>query len=304
MNNKIIVTGGTGMVGQSLQKIMPNATYLSSKDCNLKNLDETIEFFKKEKPETIVHIAGRVGGILENLKYPVDFLEENIYINTNLCRAAHIAGTKNLIGVLSTCIYPENADHYPMIEDQLYNGPPPVQNFSYAYAKRCMAIQIDSYIQQYNKENWCYVIPCNLYGEDDKFKYERSHYVSSLIDKIYNSNDGKVHLLGTGKPLRQFMYSKDLALAIKLLIDKRIFKNVNIANDEVCSIEEIGNIALKCLGKEDLELVFSGNEKEDGNYRKDVSSDKLKKLLGGFEFTPLSEGIKKVYNIYKDRHES
>ena len=84
----------------------------------------------------------------------------------------------------------------------------------------------------------------------------------------------------------------------------KTFKNVNIANDEVCSIEEIANIALKCLGKEDLELVFSGNEKEDGNYRKDVSSDKLKKLLGGFEFTPLSEGIKKVYNIYKDRHES
>jgi len=304
MDNKIIVTGGTGMVGQALSKIMPNAIYLGSKDCNLKDLNETIDFFKKEKPKTIIHIAGKVGGILENLKYPVDFLEENIYINTNLCRAAHEADTKNLIGVLSTCIYPENADHYPMVENQLYNGPPPVQNFSYAYAKRCMAIQIDSYVQQYNKKNWCYVIPCNLYGEDDKFKYERSHYVSSLIDKIYNSKDGKVNLLGTGKPLRQFMYSADLALAIKLLVEKRIFENVNIANDEVCSIKEIAEIALKSLKKEDLELVFSGNAEEDGNYRKDVSSEKLKQLLNGFEFTPLSEGIRKVYNIYKDRNES
>jgi len=191
-----------------------------------------------------------------------------------------------------------------MVENQLYNGPPPVQNFSYAYAKRCMAIQIDSYVQQYNKKNWCYVIPCNLYGEDDKFKYERSHYVSSLIDKIYNSKDGKVNLLGTGKPLRQFMYSADLALAIKLLVEKRIFENVNIANDEVCSIKEIAEIALKSLKKEDLELVFSGNAEEDGNYRKDVSSEKLKQLLNGFEFTPLSEGIRKVYNIYKDRNES
>jgi GDP-L-fucose synthase len=166
-----------------------------------------------------------------------------------------------------------------------------------------MAIQIDSYIQQYNKKNWCYVIPCNLYGEDDKFKYERSHYVSSLIDKIYSSKDGKVHLLGTGKPLRQFMYSGDLALAIKSLIEKNIFKNVNIANDEVCSIKEIAEIALKALDKEDFEIVFSGNEIEDGNYRKDVSSKKLKNLLGGFEFTTLSEGIKKVYNIYKERNE-
>lgn len=302
MEKKIIITGGSGMVGQSLQKIMPNAMYLSSKDCDLSNLDETTKFLQKEKPDTIVHIAGRVGGILENLKYPVDFLEENIFINTNLCKAAHISGTKNLMAVLSTCIYPENANHYPMTEDQLYNGPPPIQNFSYAYAKRCMAVQIDSYVQQY-KKNWCYIIPCNLYGEDDKFKYERSHYVSSLIDKIYNSKDGKVHLLGTGKPLRQFMYSGDLALAIKLLIEKNIFKNVNIANDEVCSIKEIAEIALKTLHKEDLKLIFSENELEDGNYRKDVSSEKLKKLLGGFEFTPLSEGIKKVYNIYKDRNE-
>ena len=303
MNQKIIVTGGSGMVGKSLQEIMPNAIYLSSKECNLLNLEETIEFFNQEKPTTIVHIAGRVGGILENLKYPVDFLEENIYINTNLCKAAHIAETKNLIGVLSTCIYPEHAKNYPMTEDQLYNGPPPIQNFSYAYAKRCMAIQIDSYVHQYNKKNWCYVIPCNLYGEDDKFKYERSHYVSSLIDKIYNSKDGKVHLLGTGKPLRQFMYAGDLALAIKSLIEKDIFQNVNIANDEVCSIKEIAEIALKAVGKEDLEIIFSGIEIEDGNYRKDVSSEKLKNLLGGFEFTSLSEGIKKVYNIYKERNE-
>lgn len=303
MESKIIVTGGTGMVGQALATIMPDAKYLGSKDCNLKNLNESIDFFTKEKPETIIHIAGRVGGILENLKYPVDFLEENIYINTNLCKAAHKAGTKNLIAVLSTCIYPENADSYPMVEEQLYDGPPPPQNFSYAYAKRCMAIQIDSYVKQYNKKNWCYVIPCNLYGEDDKFKYERSHYVSSLIDKIYNSKDGKVNLLGTGKPLRQFMYSGDLALAIKLLVEKGIFENVNIANDEVCSIEEIAKIAFQSLGKEHLDLVFSGNEEEDGNYRKDVSSEKLKLLLDGFEFTPLSDGIKKVYNIYKERNE-
>tara|TARA_Y100001958_G_C21230169_1_gene555850 strand:- start:359 stop:1270 length:912 start_codon:yes stop_codon:yes gene_type:complete len=302
MDNKILVTGGTGMVGQALQKIMPNAVYIGSKDCNLKDFDETIEFIKKINPETIIHIAGKVGGILENLKYPVEFLEENIYINTNLCKAAHIANVKNLVAVLSTCIYPENATTYPMKEHQLYDGPPPAQNFSYAYAKRALAVQIDSYVKQHNRNNWCYVIPCNLYGEDDKFKFERSHYVSALIDKIYFAKDKKIHLLGTGKPLRQFMYSEDLARAIKELIDKNIYENVNVANDEVCSIKEIAEIALQTLGKEDYEIIFTNNEIEDGNYRKDVSSKKLKDLLGGFEFTTLANGIKKVYNIYSERN--
>ena len=80
MKNKILVTGGSGMVGQSLRKIMPEAIYMSSKDCNLKNYDETLAFLEKHKPTTVIHIAGKVGGILENLKYPVEFLEENIYI--------------------------------------------------------------------------------------------------------------------------------------------------------------------------------------------------------------------------------
>lgn len=302
MKNKILVTGGSGMVGQSLRKIMPEAIYISSKDCNLKNYDETLAFLEKHKPTTVIHIAGKVGGILENLKYPVEFLEENIYINTNLCKASHIANVENLVAVLSTCIYPEHASSYPMKENQLYDGPPPLQNFSYAYAKRSLAVQIDSYVKQYNKKNWCYVIPCNLYGEDDKFKYERSHYVSSLIDKIYNSEDKKINLLGTGKPLRQFMYAGDLARAIKELIDKNIYENVNIANDEILSIEEIAKVALKTLDKQDYEIIFSNNEVEDGNYRKDVTSKKLKNLLKGFEFTPLSEGIKKVYTIYSERN--
>ena len=85
---------------------------------------------KKYEPETIIHIAAKVGGIIENLKYPVEFLEENIYINTNLCKAAHICNVENFMAVLSTCIYPEKAIKYPMTEEQLYDGPPPKQNFS------------------------------------------------------------------------------------------------------------------------------------------------------------------------------
>ena len=98
------------------------------------------------------------------------------------------------------------------------------------------------------------------------------------------------------------MYAGDLARAIKELIDKDIYENVNIANDEILSIEEIAKVALKTLNKQDYEIIFSNNEVEDGNYRKDVTSKKLKNLLKGFEFTPLSEGIKKFYTIYSERN--
>lgn len=302
MNTKIVVTGGSGMVGQALKKIMPNAIYLSSKDCDLTDLNQTILMIKKYEPDTIIHIAAKVGGIIENLKYPVEFLEENIYINTNLCKAAHICNVKNFMAVLSTCIYPEKAIKYPMTEEQLYDGPPPKQNFSYAYAKRCLAVQIDSYKFQYNKSNWCYVIPCNLYGEDDKFDFERAHFVSALIEKIFNSN-GEIKLLGTGASLRQFMYAGDLALAIKKLVEKNIYDNFNIANDEILSIKDIALLSLKTLNKEDIKITFSGNKEEDGNYRKDVSSKKLLEVLDNFTFTPLSKGIKKVYKIYRERNE-
>ncbi len=300
---KILVTGGSGLVGRSLKLIMPKATYINSSDVNLLDYNETLHFIKDFQPTTIVHSAAKVGGIIENLKYPVDFIEHNIIINTNIVKASYMCDIKNFIGILSTCIYPNSSEHYPLTEVDLYEGSPPRQNFSYAYAKRCLGVHIDSYREQYNKKNWCYVIPCNLYGEYDKFDYERSHYVSSLIDKIYSTKDGKFELLGTGAPLRQFMYAGDLALAIKSMISKDIYENVNVATDEVLTIKQIADIALEVLDKKHYSYSFTEKKIQDGQFRKDVSSEKLKNLLGGFEYTKLSDGIKKVYESYKGNHE-
>lgn len=303
IEEKILVTGGSGLVGKSLKLIMPNARYVSTSDMDLMDYNETLNYLKDFRPTTVVHAAAKVGGILENLNYPVDFIEKNLLINTNIVKASHICDVKNFIGILSTCIYPNSSEFYPLKEDDLHKGPPPSQNFAYAYAKRCLGVHINTYREQYNKKNWCYVIPCNLYGEYDKFDYERSHYVSSLIDKIYSTKDGKFELLGTGVPLRQFMYSGDLARAIKSMISKDIYENVNVASDEVLTIKQIADIALEVLDKKHYSYSFSGKKIEDGQFRKDVSSEKLKNLLGGFEFTKLSDGIKKVYESYKGNHE-
>ena len=215
-----LVTGGSGLIGSHLKDVMPNAIYVSSKDFDLTKSDEVDKMISHYKPKTLIHLAARVGGILDNINYPVDYFEENILINTNILKKCHEHDVKNLLTVLSTCIYPDKVETYPMKEEDLFNGPPTPTNFSYAFSKRSMAVHIDAYKQQYNKA-WFYLIPCNLYGEYDKFEEHHSHFVSALIKKIYEANE-TVEIWGTGKPLRQFMYAGDLAKVIKYVLDNKI----------------------------------------------------------------------------------
>jgi len=162
-----------------------------------------------------------------------------------------------------------------------------------------MATHIDSYKKQYNKK-WSYLIPCNLYGEYDKYEEHHSHFVSALIRKIYEAEDS-IELWGTGKPLRQFMYGGDLARVIKYMVDNEIVDNFNVAPTEVYTINEIANVAkMSCL-KDEI-VVNYDNDKPDGQFRKDVDSSKLLAVLKDFEFTPLGEGIKKVYDNFSKRY--
>lgn len=291
--DKIIITGGSGLVGRHLQDVLPNAIYLSSKDCNLLNIDEIRDLFSKELPNTVVHLAARVGGILDNIKYPVQYLEENIIMNTNLLKVCHEYDVEQVIGILSTCIYPDKVETYPMVEEELFNGPPTPTNFSYGFSKRCMAAHIDSYVKQYGKK-WCYLIPCNLYGEYDKFDHHNSHFVSALIRKIHEA-DKEIELWGTGKPLRQFMYGGDFANIIKFFIENKVVENCNIAPKGVYSINEIATIALQACDKPDYKIKYDSS-KPDGQYRKDVSSEKLLNIIGDFKFTSLEEGIRHTYS--------
>jgi len=296
---KILVTGGSGLVGKHLQDILPDAIYVSSKDCDLTQNYDVHRLMYKERPEIVIHLASRVGGILDNINYPVDYLEENIMINTNVLRKCHQFKVGRVISILSTCIYPDVMDTYPMKEEFLFNGPPPPDNFAYAMSKRCMATQIDSYKKQYNKQ-WSYLIPCNLYGEHDKYEEHHSHFVSALIKKIHEAKDS-VEIWGTGKPLRQFMYAGDLARVIKYMIDNDVVDNFNVAPDYVHSIEEITKIGMESCGKGDLNIVYD-NTKPDGQYRKDVDSSKLISVMKDFKFTSLEEGIRRVYDNFSQRY--
>lgn len=292
---KVIVTGGSGMVGQSLKKIMPDAIYLSSKDYDLTSEEEIWAMFETIQPDAIIHLAAKVGGIIDNIKKPAEYFTDNVLMNTMLMDYAYKNGVKRFIGILSTCIYPDHYASYPMTEDSLHDGPPTPTNFSYGYAKRCLAVQTDAYNHQYGT-NYQYLIPCNLYGEFDKFG-ENSHFLAALIKKIHDAKikgEDKITLFGNGTPLRQFMHSNDLAFIIKHCLDNDIYDNLNVATPENLTIKEMAEIAIQACGAEDLKIEFD-TTKPNGQFRKDVSTDKLHAIIPDFKPIALYDGIKNTY---------
>jgi len=254
---------------------------------------------EKYKPDIVVHLAVRVGGIVDNMTNPVDYYENNVLMNTNVLKACHEHNVDRVIAMATSCSYPNVVESYPMTEDTLFDGRPPYDNFSYAMSKRAMVSHIDAYVKQYNKR-WCYLMPCNLYGEHDKYEEHHSHFISALIKKIHQSKD-TIEIWGSGKPLRQFMHAEDLARVIKYMIDNDIVDNFNVAPNFNYSIEEMTKIGLKACGKEDLKIIYD-NTKPDGQYRKDIDSSKLLSVLEGFEFTSLEEGIRRVYDNFSERY--
>ena len=291
---RIVVTGGSGLVGKHLQEILPDAFYLSSKDCDLTDIKKVRWMISSYTPDVVIHLAAKVGGIQDNLKYPADYFDDNILINTNIVKVCKEYNVKRFIGILSTCIYPSVVDNYPMIEEDLFIGPPPPSNFSYGYAKRCLAVQIDAYNKQFNTE-YNYLIPCNLYGDYDNLHNEnKMHFITALLNKIRKSKDNLLHLLGTGKPLRQFMYADDLAKIIKKVVEDNITESFNVAPDFNYSIDEMAKIALEVTEK-NYEIVYDRPDL-DGQFRKDVSNKKLLKIFPDFKFTSLKEGLKQVYD--------
>jgi GDP-L-fucose synthase len=299
---KIVVTGGSGMVGRSLQKILPEATYLSSKDYDLTSREGIEYMLIKEDPETVIHLAAKVGGIIDNIKKPADYFDDNVLMNTLLVRYCYKNGVKRFIGILSTCIYPDVVDTYPLKENDLHSGPPTKTNFSYGYAKRSLAVQIDAYNQQYGT-NYQYLIPCNLYGEYDKYG-DNSHFIAALIKKIHYAKiagEKKITLFGSGKPLRQFMHSDDLAKIIKNCIDLEIYDNMNVSIEENLSINEMAIIALKAMEAEDIEIEYDSS-KPDGQFRKDVSIELLKTKFPDYQTVDLYSGIRKTYSYLLDKN--
>jgi GDP-L-fucose synthase len=302
INDGILVTGGSGLVGGYLKNYLPNAVYVSSKDYDLTTETGVREMFLKFKPKTVIHLAAKVGGIMDNINKPAEYFTENVLMNTLLVDYSRKMGVDRFIGVLSTCIYPDVMDTYPMKEEDLHKGPPTQTNFSYGYAKRSLSVQIDAVNKQYGTK-YQYLIPCNLYGVGDKDHTSNSHFITALVKKIFESKQNKensITLYGDGSPLRQFMFADDFAKVIYDVLTKNIYESFNVSGEENYSIDEMSKIAIHSCDADYLDIKWD-TSKPNGQYRKDVSIEKLKSLLPNFSPLKLSEGIKLVYKSYYDK---
>ena len=275
--------------------------YVSSKDYNLLKEPEVKKMFNDIKPRTVIHLAALVGGVHHNIEEPVRYFEENILMNTLVLRESFKNKVLRFTGILSSCIYPDNVIDFPIREDKLFDGAPHKDLFSYSYAKRSLAIQVDMYNKKYfTKYN--YLIPCNLYGEYDKFDSIKGHFVGALIQKIIDAKKNgtkTITLFGDGTPYRQFMHAKDLARLIKEMILTDKFYNMNIATEENYPINKIANIALDVLGLNDFKIRYD-KTKPNGQFRKDIDISIMKKCFPFFEPIKLREGIKEIFNKRHD----
>ncbi len=295
---KILVTGGTGLVGTAIKTIVSESTdsyvFLSSKDCDLTSLEETRQLFEKLNPDYVIHLAGNVGGLYKNMHQKVDMFEINLLINFNVLKCCHDFKVKKVVSCLSTCIFPDKTT-YPIDETMLHNGPPHWSNDAYAHSKRMLEVHSKAYQEQYN-DNFICVIPTNIYGPADNYSLENGHVIPALIHRCYlaKQKGEDFTVKGTGKPLRQFVYSEDMAeLMLWTLFDYKEKETIILANDEKdeISIETAAREIAKCFDYEDR-LKFDSSF-SDGQYKKTASNSKLRKYLPDYNFTDFSTGIRK-----------
>ena len=291
-----LVTGGSGFIGRRLKIKRPDWIYVSSGDYNLLDPAATKQMFKDIEPNTVVHLAGRVGGIKDNNSNQVEFFEQNVLMNINVVRYAYEAGVHRLMAALSTCAFPDVVDHYPFTEKDIFSGPCADTNFSYGYSKRLLHALVLSYRKQYGV-NYSTFSPSNVYGPDDHFDSENSHFIAALITKLAQLKDGDIlSLWGTGTPLRQQLYVDDLCEIIPLLVQRHYGPEpIIVAPDENLSIDEMAKMLLSQLNK-NIKIVY--NNKLDGQHRKDGSNKLLNKTIGPYSFTSFERGTRQAYDWY------
>ena len=292
----VVVTGGTGLVGKYLQQYIKDGIYLGSRDYDLTKEDQVIAMYEKYRPSVVIHLAAKVGGIMDNIAYPFEYYEDNLLMNTFMVKYARLFKVDKFVGALSSCIYPDVVKRYPLTEQDLHKDLPNANNFGYGYAKRVLGCHID--IAKKQGLNYSYIIPSNLYGEFEHGDVSRKHFVGALLEKIHiakqQANDS-ITLFGDGTPLRQFTFAKDVAEILDLIIKDDIQENLNVSTPSNFSIDFMAREALEATDSQDIRIIYD-TSKPNGQMRKDIDTTKFKNIFSNYEFTPYIKGIKQTYN--------
>lgn len=344
--SKIYIAGHRGLVGSALLENLQSKGYQNivtrtHKELDLTNQHEVEAFFELEQPEYVFLAAAKVGGIVANNVYRAEFIYDNMMIQNNVIHQSYVHKVKKLLFLGSTCIYPKNAPQ-PMKENYLLTDVLEYTNEPYAIAKIAGIKMCESYNLQYGT-NFISVMPTNLYGPNDNFDLEKSHVLPALIRKIYLAkllneklyaevlkdtgfdtldeaknylasfgvSETSVEIWGTGKPRREFLWSKDMADACVFIMENRDFKDtfskdekeirnthINIGTGEDISISELAEIIRTIIGFKG-ELVYN-TDKPDGTLRKLTDVSKLNALGWKHKMT-LEQGIKNMYEWYTNK---
>lgn len=297
---KIIVTGSSGLLGKSLQKITGlknnvNDTFyfLTKSDCDLTDCMSVKKVFTDIQPDIVIHLASMVGGVYENMSNNYNLFLQNTRINTNIIDACNTCKVKKLINILSTCIFPDQNVTYPLTADQIHNGQPHYSNIGYAYSKRILHIGssllpgvLDGTTKVIN------IIPTNLYGENDNYHIKKAHVIPALIHKTYlaKMNNTPLIINGSGNALRQFLYIDDLS---------DIIYNISLEQNDTCRDLIIcppksSEISIKSIVDKIVqifqftgEIIYNRSE-SDGQIKKTSQSDE--EFLN-YNFTDIDTGL-------------
>ncbi len=311
---KIYIAGHLGLVGGGIWRAFEwhgytNLMGLSIDEMDLMNQQAVDDFFAKEKPEVVVLVAAKVGGIHANDTYRGQFIYENLMIEMNVIHAAYKHGVKKLLFLGSSCIYPKLAEQ-PIKEEALLTGPLESTNEPYAIAKIAGIRLCDAYNRQYGT-NFISAMPTNMYGPGDNYHPENSHVLPALIRRFHEAKESgaeKVVCWGSGSPLREFLYSDDLAEACVFLVENANYKDmaftdesgtvqshINVGSGEEVTIKELAETVKEVVGFEGE--VEWDTSKPEGTPRKLMDSSRIN-ALGWKAQVDLREGIARAYQDF------
>ncbi len=303
---KIYIAGHNGMIGSAILKKFKKIKrfqllYENKTKLNLEDQSSVFKYLKKNKPDSVILAAAKVGGIFTNNTDRASFIYDNISIQSNVIHGSYLAGVKNLIFLGSSCIYPKLSKQ-PIKESYLLSNYLEKTNEPYAIAKIAGLKMCENYSYQYNL-NYKTLMPCNAYGENDNYDLKTSHFFPALIKKIIEAiknNKNHIVLWGNGKSKRELIFSEDIASACKFFLRKKTKSKVfNIGSGMEYSIEEYAKLIMKHLNV-NLKIIYD-KKKPNGTFKKLLDSSLAKK--NGWEHkVNFEKGISIVINDYLKNH--
>lgn len=303
-SKRVLVTGGAGFLGSFVveklkEREVKEVFVPRSRDYNLVDIKAVKKVYKDSKPDIVIHLAARVGGIGANSKNPASFFYDNLMMGVQMMEEGRLFGVSKFVNVGTVCSYPKFTP-VPFKEDYLWNGYPEETNAPYGIAKKVLIVQSEAYRKQYGF-NSINLIPVNLYGPRDNFDLETSHVIPAIIRKCLDAvsrSEDEIVVWGTGKATREFLYVEDAAEGILLAAEKYDKSDpVNLGSGNEISIKELVELIAKYTGFNGK--ILWDNSKPDGQPRRLLDTSKAYKEFGFKAKTSFEEGLKKTISWYR-----